>query len=208
MKRAVNLLVILAFVAALAAPGCYTVVSHPKDERGYAASQSSDCLRCHSDYSEFPYGYYYSPYPSHYWTIEKYGLYYAYPWWWDYYDQDNKVYSGRGTKFDPREPHYPPPDYIPPGGYPVLPSIIITNPSWDNTGGSGTVGGKPGSETDTRGKDETADDGKETRQDNVNKPSGPKSDNSTTNDNSDSNNQEEKPSKDSKTKQDRRKGKP
>lgn len=207
MKRAIHILVFLAFIAAIVAPGCYTVVSHPKDERGYAASQTSDCLRCHTNFDEFPYGYYYSPYPDHWWTYEKYGLYFAYPWWWTFYDQDK--YTGRGTKFDPRDPHSPPtigdPDIII-----INPSpVIIHDPYIPDGGGTGD-GYKPGDSGESRGKDETGDTGKETRQDNVTKPSGPKTGNSDSGSsgNNDGNSGDGSSSNTTGGKIDRRKGKP
>lgn len=111
MRRAVNLLVPIIFILAVIAPGCYTVIVHPTDEGGYKANQTSDCVRCHDDYHSYPYGYYYSPYPSYWWEHDRYGYYYAYPWWWSYYEypylgddygyQDHS--AGRSTKFDRRE---------------------------------------------------------------------------------------------------------
>lgn len=138
MKRALYLLIPAAFMLAIMAPGCYTVVMHPSDEGGYHAEQTSDCVRCHTDYHEYPYGYYYSPYPSYWWDYSDYAYYYAYPWWWSYYDYPylpgDYHYSGTsgGTKFDrregPREPaappystrskdDYQPDDYLQPGYY-------------------------------------------------------------------------------------------
>lgn len=211
MKRAVHILVVLAFVAALIAPGCYTVVSHPKDERGYRASQSTDCTRCHTNFDEYPYGYYYAPYPDHWWTYEKYGLYYAYPWWWSYYDQDQ--YVGRGTKFDPRDPHQPPIEPYP-GGPIFMPSPVIITTPYDPGGSGGGTGntGKPGDAGDT----DNSDTGKETRQSNVGKPSGPKttsggsgtSGGSTNNNSGNSSNNSGSSSNTSGGKIDKRKGKP
>ena len=204
MKRAINLLVAGAFVLALIAPGCYTVVSHPKDERGYTASQRSDCLKCHGDYSEYPYGYYYSPYPDYWWDYDKYGMYYAYPWWWSYYHQDEM--AGHGTRFDDRDPHSPP---VPPIIIISSPDYIPTNvpiPIIDGGGTGGGTTGKPADNEESRGKTENDDTGKETRQSNVDKPSGPQADDSSSNDGGAST--ETKPSPPANTKQDRRKGKP
>jgi len=110
MKRALYFLIPAAFILTILAPGCYTVVMHPSDEGGYHADQQSDCTRCHGDYHEYPYGYYYSPYPSYWWDHSDYAYYYAYPWWWSYYDYPYMTgdynyggASGGGTKFDRRE---------------------------------------------------------------------------------------------------------
>jgi len=110
MKRALYFLIPAAFILAIMAPGCYTVVMHPSDEGGFQADQTSDCTRCHGDYQEYPYGYYYAPYPSYWWEHSDYAYYYAYPWWWSYYDYPylpgDYHYSGTsksGTKFDRRE---------------------------------------------------------------------------------------------------------
>jgi hypothetical protein len=119
MKRALYLLIPLTFILVAIGPGCYTVLMHPSEEGGYHAQQTSDCTSCHTDYNDYPYGYYYSPYPSYWWDHSDYAYYYAYPWWWSYYDypyaDGNYEYgqnSGHGTKFDrregPREPAPPP----------------------------------------------------------------------------------------------------
>ncbi|MCK5125023.1 MAG: hypothetical protein KAR42_02100 [candidate division Zixibacteria bacterium] len=207
MKRAIHLLVVFTFALALIAPGCYTVISHPTDERGYAASQTSDCTRCHGDYNEFPYGYYYSPYPDYYWANDNYALYYAYPWWWDYYHGDIDDEDGlRDSKFSDRDAHPSPP---------LPPHVIIIDPIFmpGDVGnyyippsGDGGTSSRPGTETGSRGKTENNDDsGKETRQSNQNKKSAPKSEDSS---NSDDSKKDSKPSKSKDTKKSRREGKP
>ncbi len=110
MRRALRFLIPLTFTLAALIPGCYTILIHPSDDGEYRAAQTSDCVRCHGDYDEYPYGYYYSPAPSYWWEHTDYAHYYAYPWWWSYYDypylSDDYDYtgsSGRGTKFDRRE---------------------------------------------------------------------------------------------------------
>lgn len=136
MRLAVKILAIFAFVAAAMAPGCYTVLKHPTDEGGYAASQTSDCTRCHYDYATFPYGYYYAPYPDYWWQYERFGSYYAYPWWWSYYDysyNDDNIATesdGRETKFDRSESStepMPPPYWH--SGHSAFPGTGITTPS-------------------------------------------------------------------------------
>ncbi|MEZ5358687.1 MAG: hypothetical protein R3F48_07610 [Candidatus Zixiibacteriota bacterium] len=206
MKRAIRILIVLSFAAALIAPGCYTMISHPKDEYGYTASQSSDCLRCHSDFAEFPYGYYYSPYPDHWWVYEKYGMFYAYPWWWTFYEQDK--YANRGTKFDPRDPHDPPEHvdtiiYLPyPTPIPSPPMPTPMPPSYPKPEDSN----QPRDRNDTGNTGDTGD--KETRQDNVTKPSGPKSEGSSSGSGNTNTNSGSTDSNTSGGKIDTRKGKP
>jgi hypothetical protein len=183
MKQTASFLLPIAFVLMIIAPGCYTVVMHAEDEGGYRASPVSDCQSCH-DYSDYPYGYYYSPYPSYWWDHADYGYYYVYPWWWSYSDSEDDIYYSedgdyssdiRGTKFDRRGGHenpLPPPYSFPHDGSgiiePSLPNIPVT------TGvGSGDQGtsGRPGTDTNdtgsrskTQGTGET--DSKEFRQSN------------------------------------------
>jgi hypothetical protein len=183
MRKTLRLLLPAAVILALAAPGCYTVVMHPSDDDGYRASQTSDCVRCHSDYHQYPYGYYYSPYPSWWWTYPSYSSYYAYPWWWQYYDYpylDGNGYdyssSGlsthEGTKFDRHETRpgpVPPPHSLTGSGndqwiYPGLPDV--SGDFQPGTGSSGTQT-RPGQTGDTgpRTKDEGqgSTDSKDTR---------------------------------------------
>jgi hypothetical protein len=197
MRTALRFLIPLALALAVILPGCYTVVMHPSDEGGYRADQTSDCVRCHGSYHEYPYGYYYDPYPSWWWDYSNYGSYYAYPWWWRYYDYpyldgdysyDNSGTSHRGTKFDRRETGsgpMPPPHSWGTGGYdqPVQPGI--NDQVQDiSTGGQGTgAQSRPGTDSDESGsrtKDETVStpDSKDSRQSTVRQPAPPPSDNS------------------------------
>ena len=71
--------------------GCYTILKHPVTdgegpERTDVHPQEyyrQNCLDCHADYNEYPYGYFYGVYPDYYWQYPRFGYYYAYPWWWD-----------------------------------------------------------------------------------------------------------------------------
>lgn len=84
---------ILAVALSFAIVGCYTILKHPvTSEEGqqgeYADSHPQEyyrqnCIECHADYSEFPYGYFYGDYPDYYFEYPRWGYYYAYPWWWD-----------------------------------------------------------------------------------------------------------------------------
>jgi hypothetical protein len=149
--------------------GCYTIIKHPSvmqaDNADNAdnsavdnnhAGGNRDCVSCHQDYHQYPYGYYYSYYPDYYWKNPRWGEYYAYPWWWDYYydrgsnntggggavDQGNKPPTRRGM-----EPPYanPRPGYLvndsltPPTFNPGISTPpVITSPGGTSTGG-GTV---------------------------------------------------------------------
>ncbi len=98
--------------------GCYTILSHPGSEESNAKiEQSADCLSCHTEYHEYPYGYYYGYYPEYWWSSPRWGHYYAYPWWWDYYwpentgdnnDEQLAPRSSRGEKAVRRESLRPP----------------------------------------------------------------------------------------------------
>jgi hypothetical protein len=82
----------LAIALAIALFGCYTVLKHPiTSEEGpqgqvdhSQAYYRQNCVDCHADYSEYPYGYFYGTYPEYYFEYPRWGYYYAYPWWWDY----------------------------------------------------------------------------------------------------------------------------
>ena len=85
MRRFLTWLFPLATVA-IVCMGCYTVLVHPGTEENYTSHDyQQNCTDCHSDYHEYPYGYFYGDYPDYWWDTPRYGHYYAYPWWWDYY---------------------------------------------------------------------------------------------------------------------------
>lgn len=79
--------------------GCYTILKHPvtaeegpQDANSEAHPQEyyrQNCVECHADYSEFPYGYFYGDYPDYYFEYPRWGYYYAYPWWWDQHWYDS-----------------------------------------------------------------------------------------------------------------------
>jgi len=173
MRRALYLLIAAAFILVVVAPGCYTVLIHPADEGStYYARQTSDCVRCHGDYAEYPYGYYYSPYPDYWWNHRDYASYYAYPWWWSHYDypyldedyEPGEISESR-TKFGRREARpgpVPPPhstrdrdrwdsnyDPVRPGLY-DLPSDLNT----PSGGGTGATRHNPGGVSGSRSKDD------------------------------------------------------
>jgi hypothetical protein len=78
-------LMIMMVTVTMVSIGCYTVITHPGTEENYTAHDyQQDCLSCHPDYHEYPYGYFYGDYPDYWWSTPRWGRYYAYPWWWDY----------------------------------------------------------------------------------------------------------------------------
>lgn len=98
-----NLMIGIAalLAAAITSAGCYTIIKHPTMTATHSEDNSDstesythvdadrDCMRCHTDYGSYPYGYYYGYYPDYYWTNPKWGSYYEYPWWWeDYWYKD------------------------------------------------------------------------------------------------------------------------
>jgi len=75
--------------------GCYTILSHPRveseEEEAYSGRYyRENCTDCHVDYHNYPYGYYYGHYPDYYWDYPRWGHYYIYPWWWDWYSWDGE----------------------------------------------------------------------------------------------------------------------
>lgn len=57
MSKITKLMLSIIFIA-LMIPGCYTILQHPASETNYTAEDyQSDCLGCHAEYHEYPYGY-------------------------------------------------------------------------------------------------------------------------------------------------------
>ena len=80
--------------------GCYTILKHPitadegPDRSAYHQEYyRQQCIDCHADYAEYPYGFFYGDYPDYYFQYPRFGYYYAYPWWWDHY-----WYDGNGNQ--------------------------------------------------------------------------------------------------------------
>ena len=147
MSKIITTSITIIFIAFLTS-GCYTILQHPASEVNYEAEDyQADCLGCHTDYHEYPYGYFYGQYPDYWWSTPRWGRYYAYPWWWDNYwyddsyrhtrdysDDELSPRSTRGEKVKRRDVLRPP--------Y----SVGTTNLS--RSGGSGNIGtsgttGKP-----------------------------------------------------------------
>jgi len=85
---AAPLILALSFVLV----GCYTILKHPvTSQEGPEYTEHpqeyyrQNCIDCHADYTDYPYGYFYGEYPEHYFEYPRWGYYYAYPWWWDHY---------------------------------------------------------------------------------------------------------------------------
>jgi hypothetical protein len=89
MKRFIALL-LPSIVIMVALAGCYTILQHPAVDESYSSHDyQQDCVRCHADYHQYPYGYFYGSYPGYWWDNPRWGHYYAYPWWWDNYWYSN-----------------------------------------------------------------------------------------------------------------------
>lgn len=104
MGKLITLSITIIFIALLAS-GCYTILQHPASEVNYSAEDyQADCLQCHSDYHEYPYGYFYGHYPDYWWSTPRWGQYYAYPWWWDNYWYDNSYRHSQSYSDDEPSP--------------------------------------------------------------------------------------------------------
>jgi len=102
VARKLILMVSLVMAVAIAGGGCYTIIKHPK--LNYADHDHSyyhkQCMDCHQDYYNFPYGYGYSDIPFYWGDYHNWGSYYTYPWWWesywwdiDWHEEDNPKYK-------------------------------------------------------------------------------------------------------------------
>jgi hypothetical protein len=144
--------------------GCYTIIKHPSvmqadntGETSEHANGNRDCVSCHQDYQQYPYGYYYGYYPGYYRDYSRWGQYYAYPWWWDYYyggsggnnegnnggqvEQGNKPGTRRGMEPPYAFPGYFPSDTLSSPSFnsgTTTPPVIVT-PSGGTATGGGTV---------------------------------------------------------------------
>jgi hypothetical protein len=102
MPKSTALILWTALIMMISA-GCYTVLQHPGVEETYSGEDyQADCLGCHPDYHEYPYGYFYGTYPDYWWSSPRWGHYYAYPWWWDYYWYPRREYHDDSDEFVPR----------------------------------------------------------------------------------------------------------
>lgn len=150
----------LVITVAFALFGCYTILKHPvTDGEGPQRTEAhpqeyyrQNCLDCHADYEEYPYGYFYGVYPDYYWEYPRWGYYYAYPWWWDHHWYDDAPVPEdeglvEGTKAERRGGIVPP--YVQgvpavnTGGLPPV-GTGYSNPGSTNTGGKTPTGGTPG----------------------------------------------------------------
>lgn len=177
--------VVIAIALAITSIGCYTIIRHPSmdtmtevspeatTQAGYNHSPGDyDCVSCHRDYAEYPYGFYYNPLPEYYWEYPRWGDYYAYPWWWDdyWYNSSGSPSSVVIDTVDkiarPERQRGLPPPYVT-GAEPLIPSLptfnsgsnpppVITNPNTGTTTG-GNTGTTPPTNT---GKDDKKEDTK------------------------------------------------
>jgi hypothetical protein len=185
MARKIMIILTGLIAALITSYGCYTIIKHPSvmeseaDRSGVHEGASKDCVSCHADYHQYPYGYYYSYYPDYYWNYPRWGTYYAYPWWWDNYWYNGQAAgganygdAGSGGATSPHSGSKPParrgmlPPYV--GGYdtlissppifgiPVTPGPIVVPPASGGTTTGGTVTTPPPTNTkDTSKKEES-----------------------------------------------------
>ncbi|MFH2035484.1 MAG: hypothetical protein ABIJ45_03700 [Candidatus Zixiibacteriota bacterium] len=86
-------LIIFSSILILFGSGCYTIIQHPGEGNNYTTtSGETDCIRCHPHYHD-DYGTSHLYYPDYWTTYERFGRYYAEPWWWDFYWYDRYNYS-------------------------------------------------------------------------------------------------------------------
>lgn len=157
---------IIALALSFAVVGCYTILKHPVTSQEGPQDQSSDshpqeyyrqnCIECHADYAEFPYGYFYGDYPDYYFEYPRWGYYYAYPWWWDrhwYGDTGDEEVVVEGAKAQRRGGLIPP--YV--TGAPAINTGGVSGsgyvaPGATLPGGKPATGGSTGAGGDQQGK--------------------------------------------------------
>ncbi len=149
--------IVIGLAIAITGVGCYTIIRHPSMENAqYDAvayehsANDRDCVRCHSDYAKYPYGYYEGYYPEFYWDYPNWGDYYAYPWWWDgYWYKDGVAVDTVDKIARPDRQRGLRPPYVT-GAQPVNPTVPIFNsggtqpPVVGGSTGGTTTGGNTG----------------------------------------------------------------
>ena len=170
MRKAFTLLIPLSIIL-LSAVGCYTILKHPSVDENYASSDyQHNCVSCHPDYQNYPYGYFYGDYPNYWWSTPRWGHYYAYPWWWDYYWYDTNNDNGgdggetqerpqgeKAVRRDALRPPYTTENVIPTFHRTEPPSSGTTQPS------AGTKPSVPENKPDNTKKDDKKSDDKDTK---------------------------------------------
>jgi hypothetical protein len=119
MTKRIAILLVLTIIAGIFLLGCYTVLTHPRvegeEEEHYSGRYyRENCTDCHVDYHQYPYGYYYGYSPDYYWGYPRWGYYYNYPWWWewywwDYYDDEGEYVPRDIEKGERRRSNLAPP---------------------------------------------------------------------------------------------------
>ncbi len=105
MAKRIVISSILLIIASIFLLGCYTVLTHPtvegEEEENYTGKYyRENCTDCHQDYHQYPYGYYYGYSPDYYWESPRWGHYYNYPWWWEWYWSD---YGDNNQEYAPSD---------------------------------------------------------------------------------------------------------
>jgi hypothetical protein len=172
-----KLTVVLAISALmLLISGCYTILQHPASETNYDAEDyRADCLGCHADYHEYPYGYFYGNYPDYWWSSPRWGYYYAYPWWWDnyWYDGSRKYSRDNDDEYSPRSSSGEKVvrrDALRPPYTMGTTSITRSGAASETESGNGKVGAKAsGDDTQKKQGDDKVQDKKEKKEEKDNK---------------------------------------
>ncbi|MDH4223484.1 MAG: hypothetical protein OEV55_08100 [candidate division Zixibacteria bacterium] len=144
MRNRWVLMVTLLVITGIFFAGCYTIMSHPRveDEEGITyqgRDYRENCTTCHADYHSYPYGYYYGYYPDYYWDYPRWGHYYVYPWWWDWYwsGDEGGVIGIEDQKIEKERRSLEPP-YVT-GTRGVFPPVLIEPKSSRETTTKGTI---------------------------------------------------------------------
>lgn len=156
MKKHFTLMIFIAALVMVTTAGCYTLLHHPGDEESYSVTRgSNDCISCHPDYHE-DYGFSHYYYPDYWSSYDRWGQFYAVPWWWDYYWYDDEYYRyGSGSDgTSPRSPNAEP--AVRPGSR--FEDNTLTNVPTVTRGNTWTTGSSSSGGV-TKTKDDSADGG-------------------------------------------------
>jgi len=136
MNRKYYILLGMLIAVAITVQGCFTMIKHPKIDYTEHSTEyySNQCLGCHSDLEEYPYGFEHNSNPEFWSEYQNWGKYYTYPWWWESYwwDIDFGYYESGDNAY------YPTPIIIvvPPNPWPIPidPAGIDVGQGSGNTG--------------------------------------------------------------------------
>ena len=114
------------------------MIKHPKVDYVQHSTEyySNQCLDCHNDLEEYPYGFAHSANPEFWSEYQNWGKYYTYPWWWESYWWDIGFEHFPGDDYQAPAPTIINIDIIPPSPWyiPFDPAGIDVNQGGGNTG--------------------------------------------------------------------------